>query len=85
MTNEGQTYDMNDTHTKTECLFCTVQTVNSCTQFPWHRCINDLTIERFFDSQATWVVHVLGLFLKRYPLVFVQPGTGRRPVDRYRN
>ena len=35
----------------------------------------DLTTERSFDSQATWAIDVLGLFLTCHSLVFVQPGT----------
>ena len=31
------------------------------TQFPWHGRMDDLTNERSFDSQATWVIDVLGL------------------------
>ena len=30
--------------------------------FPGHLCMNDLTTERSFDSQATWVIDVLGSF-----------------------
>ena len=44
-----------------------------------------LTTERSFDSQATWVIDVIGIFLTGYPRVFVQQGTGRRPVDLCRN
>ena len=33
------------------------------TQFPGHGCIDDFTIERSFESQATWVIDVLGSFL----------------------
>ena len=29
--------------------------------FTGHRCMDDLTTERSFDSQATWVIDVLGL------------------------
>ena len=31
-------------------------------QFLGHGCMDDLTIERSFDSQATWVFGFLGLF-----------------------
>ena len=41
--------------------------------------------ELSFDSQVTRVIDVPGLFLTCYPQVSVQPGTGRRPVDWYRN
>ena len=30
-------------------------------QFPGHGCMDDLTTERSFDSQATWAIEVLGL------------------------
>ena len=43
-------------------------------QFPG--CMDDLTTERSFDSQGTWVIDVLGLsFLRCYPNVFVHPST----------
>ena len=32
-----------------------------CHQFPGHRCMDDLTAECSFDSQASWVIDVLGL------------------------
>ena len=32
------------------------------TQFPGHGCMNDLSTECSIDSQATWVIDVLGLF-----------------------
>ena len=49
--------------------------------------MDDLTNERSFDLQATQVIHLLGLFifLAFYSLVFLQPGTGRCPVDWCRN
>ena len=31
------------------------------TQFAGHGCIDDLTTERSFDLQTTWVIDVLGL------------------------
>ena len=34
-----------------------------------------------WKSHTTWVIDVPGLFLTCYAWVFVQPGTGRRPVD----
>ena len=40
--------------------------MNTCriaTQFPGHGCMDDLTSDRSFDSQATYVIDVLGLFL----------------------
>ena len=37
---------------------------------------------RLNNSQASWVIDVLGLC---FSWVFVQPGTGRRPVDCSRN
>ena len=51
------------------------------TQFPGHGCIDDLTTESKFDSQATWIIVMLGLFLTCYPWVFVKLGKVRRPVD----
>ena len=32
-----------------------------CIQFFWHGFADDLTIEHSVDSQATWVIDVLGL------------------------
>ena len=53
----------------------------SVTQFPGHGCMDDLKTGGSFESQAAWVIDELGLFfLTRHPWVFVQPGTGRRPV-----
>ena len=45
--------------------------------------MDDLTNGRGVDSGATCVVNDLGLFFDK--CVFVQPGTGRRPVDWCRN
>ena len=45
-----------------------------------------LTTEHSLDSQATWVIDVLGLLF--FDMLFMgvsQPGTGRRLVDRCRN
>ena len=53
--------------------------------FPGLECMDCLTTECSFDSQATWVIAVLGLFLTCYVWVFEQPSTGRRPVDWCRN
>ena len=36
------------------------------TAFPGHRCIDYFKTERDFDSQATWVISVLGLFLDTF-------------------
>ena len=48
--------------------------------------MNGLTTERSFDSQATWVIYVLGIYLLVcYPWMFVHSGTGKRPVNWYRN
>ena len=55
------------------------------TQFPVHKCMDDLPIERDSDSQATRVIDVPGLFFTFYPWMFVQPGTGRRVVDWCKN
>ena len=52
--------------------------------FLGHSCMDELTNERTFDSQATWVIDVL-ILLTCYLWVFVQPSTGRRPVDWCRN
>ena len=49
-------------------------------QFPGHVCMNDLTTERSFDSQATWVINVCLIILTCYLWLCVQPGTGRRPT-----
>ena len=43
--------------------------------------MDDFTTECSFDSQAMCAIDVLGSFLTCYPWVFVQPGTGRCPVD----
>ena len=40
--------------------------------------MDDLIYERSFDSQATWFIGVLGLFLT---WAIVEPGTDRRSVD----
>ena len=32
-------------------------------QFPGNGCMDDLTTERSFESQATWTIDVFGLFL----------------------
>ena len=32
-------------------------------QFPGHGCMDIIATERRFDSQATWVIDMLGLFL----------------------
>ena len=48
-------------------------------------CMDDLTTERGFDSQAPLVIDVLSLYFACYPWVFVQPCTGGRPVDWWRN
>ena len=56
------------------------------TQFSGHGRMDDLTIERSFDKQTTWVINVLGfVLLACYSWVFVEPGVGRRPVDWCRN
>ena len=55
------------------------------TLFTGHGCKNDSTTERNVDSQATWVIYILCLFLTCYPWVFFQPGTGRFLVDWCRN
>ena len=63
-------------------------TFNSCTKFVFqighgYGGIDDLTTERSFDSQATWVITMIVIyFVTCYPWVFVQLGNGRRPADR---
>ena len=47
------------------------------TRLPGHGYMDDVITERSFDSQAD----VFGLFCGMLSMVFVQPGTGRRPVD----
>ena len=47
--------------------------------------VTDLKTERSFDSPDTWVVGLLGLLWTCYSWVSVQRGTGRRPVDWWRN
>ena len=55
----------------------------------WRRTLEGrvyLTTEHSLDSQATWVIDVLGLLF--FDMLFMgvsQPGTGRRLVDRCRN
>ena len=51
------------------------------TKFPGHGCMDGLTTECSFDSRPTRVIDVFGLFLTCYPWLFVQPGTGRCPVN----
>ena len=38
------------------------------TKFHWHGCMDDLTTDRSCDSQATWVIDVLDLFLDMLPM-----------------
>ena len=62
----------------TKCSGSLGSIIYECTQFPGHLCMDDLTTERCFVSQATWVVDILDLlsliYLTCYPWVFVQPG-----------
>ena len=44
-----------------------------------------LTIERSFDSQATWVIDVLGSLLDTLSMGVCTTSTGRRPFDWCRN
>ena len=53
--------------------------------FRRHGCMDDLTAEQALIHKATWIIDVLGLFVDIYPRVFVQSGTGKRPVDWCRN
>ena len=39
-------------------------------QFPGHGCMDDLTTERSFDLQATWVIDVLGKFFDMLSMGF---------------
>ena len=39
------------------------------TQFPGHRCIDDLTTEGSFDLQAIWIIKVRGFCFTCYQLV----------------
>ena len=41
-------------------------------QFPEQGCQDDLTTERSFDSQATWVIDVLGLFFDMLSMVVLK-------------
>ena len=52
----------------------------SATQFPGHRCMDDLTTERLIRNCRVSLIRLV-YFLKCHPQVFVQPGTSRRPVD----
>ena len=45
-------------------------------------CMDDVTAEHCFYSQATWVADVLGLSYRHVIRgCFVQPSTGRRSLD----
>ena len=56
------------------------------TQFLGHGCMDDLKAERSFGSHDRCVIIMLSLyFLTCYQWVFLQPGTGRCPVDWCRN
>ena len=48
-------------------------------------CMDNLTTDRSFYLQATWIIDVLSFFLTCYPWVFVHPGIGKRPVDWCKN
>ena len=52
------------------------------TQFPGHGCMNDLTTEKklSYIRKLGRVIDVL-IVITCYPWVFVQPVTGKRPVD----
>ena len=79
----------------TKCVGSTCMIHNrtfDCIKFSGHGCdhrsLTDLTTEHHFNSQATWVIDVPGLFFAMlwcYPWVSVKPGTGRRPVHLCRN
>ena len=62
-------------------VYCTTAHLIA-TQFPWYGIMDNLTTERSFESQATWVIDIVCfMFWTCYPWVFLQPGTGRRPVN----
>ena len=48
-------------------------------QFPGHGCMNDLNVALIRKLRGYWGNWFV--FLMCYPWVFIQPGTGRRPVD----
>ena len=54
-------------------------------QFSGHGSVDDLTAEHGFDSKLRLPLMCLAYFLTFYPLVFIQPGTGRLLVDWCRN
>ena len=51
-----------------QALYTTARPI--VTQFFGHGCMIDLATERSFDSQATCVIDVLGLFFTYYQWVF---------------
>ena len=56
--------------------------MSDCHPVSWSiGCMDYLTTESSFDSHNMWVIGVLGLHLGMLYMGFVQPGTGRRPVD----
>ena len=68
----------------------TVPTFNSCLGILHDRTpdchqtfqgMDDLTNERSFDSQANGSLICIAYFWTCHPWMFVQPGTGRNPVD----
>ena len=49
----------------TKCVSSTgiiYDSTSDCLPFPGHNCMDELKTEHTFDSQATWVINVLGLF-----------------------
>ena len=56
------------------------------TQFPGYGCMDDFTTERDYDSQATWVITMLGIFVDMFSIgVCTIRLFGRCAVDRCRN
>ena len=49
-------------HSCTKCVGSPILICPVATQFPGHECMDDLTTERSFGSQATWVIYVSFLF-----------------------
>ena len=55
------------------------------TLFLKHGCLDDPTTERISNPQATWIIGVLGIYFDMLSMMIVQPDTGRRLVDWFRN
>ena len=60
----------------TKCVGSPGIILPNATQFLGHGCMDDLTLNVFFYSQATCIICVLGLFVDMLSIwVFVQPGS----------